>query len=189
MEAAITVAVGLGGALLGVIGGFWGALHLERRREIQRRQGMIAGLYTSLSDNAVKGRGLLQHLEEREVGPLWDAAGPVSADFWQVSMVDAGSFLPFDLFFKMRIAYEELPFIRTFGDHPERAPDKEAAVRLVQEWISLVEDVQGEILELPEAQAIKSKLGEAGRFISDRAKWKKDFWRARTEPREKVKNK
>ncbi len=168
VDAAVALAIGLGGALIGVVGGFWGAFHLERRREAQRRLGIIAAFATDLSDNAVKCRRmLLQWDEEPEATePLWDAIGPVSADFWRSHIVDAGSFLPFELLHKMRMAYDALAFVRDVGDRPLRsAPRRERAARIVRYCMGLLEEAAGDMLELPEGQAIKSRMPNAASWM------------------------
>lgn len=185
MDVALPLIAGLGGALVGSVAGFFGALHLESRKEAQRRRGILTALHTDLSDNAVKARVMLQKLEdEGREGPLWDSSGPVSADFWRATIVEMGSFLPFDLFFKLRVAYEELPFFKTFGDSPGQAPRQEEAVQLLEHWLKLIEGLQDEIIHLPEALAIRESVPQAFRFIRDRAEWKKRLAQGSTRTKE-----
>ena len=169
MDAAITAAVGLGSALLGVAGGFWGAVHLERRREARRRRGLIAAFSTDLSENAVTSKLLLKELEEKPeaAGPLWDAGGPPSADFWRAHIADLGSFLPFDLLFKMRMAYGALAFVRDVGDQPESWADRAKATRIVKHSVALLQEAAGDIVELPEGKAIRSKMQAARDFAEE----------------------
>lgn len=164
------MAVGLGAALLGVVGGLWGAFSLERQREARRRLGLIAALSMELSENAVKGNLLVRELKKGPgaAGPLWDPGGPVSADFWHSHVTDAGSFLPFDLLIKMRMAYTELELVRRFGDDPATARSPASAIAFLEEWVGLLQEANGELLTLPEGEAILSKMQAAEDFVRGR---------------------
>lgn len=169
MDVTLAVATTLGGALAGAVLGFLGALYVERRREKQHRLGLLVQLHTDLSRNAVRARGVIKQAAADKGGPLWDPSGPLSADIWEQASVAVASFIPFHLFMKLRTVYDELPFIAAFGERPEGAPDRAIAIQLVQRWVQLVEELQDEILGLPEARPIHRTYGNAWNFIRRRS--------------------
>ena len=170
MDAAITAAVGLGGALLGVVGGFWGAFYLEYRRETRRRLGVIAALLADLTDNYIRAYGLAAKLEEEPEaeGPFWDFSEPVSGDLWRMSLKDAGSFIPFDLFYKMRTVYIEQEIVRGLGDHSGRVANPAGCIEHVNNWMKLNMQIMKELISLPEAKPIWPAMADVESFVRDR---------------------
>jgi len=102
-----TALVAFGSALLGVIGGFGGALYLEGRRIHRRRVGYVRALASELRQN------VLTAVLTREVGKV--VGSDFSSDTWTTVRYDIGQFAGPDLFEALNTSYMTLHGIRRIG--------------------------------------------------------------------------
>jgi hypothetical protein len=155
-------AIAFGSALLGSVAGFLGALHLERRRDRKRRRGLIVMLEGDLFANAMKALDLRSRLESGN-DPTF---APISLDVWRTIEVEASEFLPLDLLFKLRLAYEELR-IHEEGFGAKRH-GTETAKKLIDLTVELVRQIEFELMNMKEFGVTGRALETYQRFTKER---------------------
>jgi hypothetical protein len=143
----------LGGALVGVTGGYWTARSLDDRRESRRRRGLLAAVVVELMDNVVKAQSLA-------VNRL-SSMGTFSERVWRDHQTHLAEFLPVGPYTELMNRYQELESMRTYRDDLLAGRDADCAARDLLAWSGRLVELRDELLALPEAQDVRKQWPDA----------------------------
>ena len=146
----VTIAVGLGAALLGVVGGFVGALFLETLRLRRSRVGFVRALHTELKQNATA-----------VVGTLYGGrptATEYSSETWRAIQFEVAQFLNEQLYQELAFLYITLPGIRRISEgSPHGGMLSQQEKELLEAWLVKVRSAMDQFLELPQMSKLRGQ--------------------------------
>lgn len=159
MEPAIAAIVGFGGALLGAVVGFLGALCMDTRRTHRTRTGVVRALTSELKQNAAT-----------IVLGLYVGQKPTtecSSEMWRAAKFELAQFLDEVLYEEIDFLYTMLPAVESLSSHGSATKDTEVQC---QKWLKRARKAMNALRQLPEVSKFRSKAPELLAELEDVAK-------------------
>lgn len=158
MSVAITAIVGFGGALLGAIAGFLGALYIDTRRTRRTRIGIVRALILELTENGAAAAQVLY---------AGTRATEYSSETWRAANFELAQFLDEALYKHIALLYMMLPAVKDLSSHPVVTKGTKA---LLDTWLEDTKKAMDGLWQLPEASKFRPERAESLARLEDVAK-------------------
>lgn len=142
MDVALTIIVGFGGAIVGAVAGFLGAVHIERQQTERTRVGMLRALASELQQNAAATIGVLYS------GRL--TATDFDNSTWRDVRFELAQFVEHRLYEDLAFVYLGLPGIERLAEGTLGNLSDSPTQDLVDKWLADLKDVRVRLIGLPQ---------------------------------------